>query len=251
MTYLALDIATVTGWVFFNNDVLVEKGSIHIPSTMTLPQRINYFYLELKQLTERLHPEYCFIEDIIMGISGVKTVSYLSRLNGVAINVMYMFLQDNLKLYTPTHWKAKSFPTINGRAKKWEIQRAALIQLNIPVIGVHETIQSLINKKTLDIQVIQIQMDELRDIIQKSKSKLISKKNPVNDDDKIQLTNTIKESEKILLNLKKNIKLIEKDYDKKFIKVSSDIAAQTGITTDIADACGIAYCGYLEYLQEH
>jgi len=30
------------------------------------------------------------------------------------------------------------------------------------------------------------------------------------------------------------------------VKMSNDIAAQTGMTENICDACGIAYCGYLE-----
>ena len=106
MRYLGLDIATTTGWSYFEDESLVERGSIHILSQMDLPQRLHYFHLELKRVLEKMNPEWIFIEDVFLGISGAKTLAYLSRLNGVAINTAFEVLQENVKLYEPGYWKA-------------------------------------------------------------------------------------------------------------------------------------------------
>ena len=40
-----------------------------------------------------------------------------------------------------------------------------------------------------------------------------------------------------------------KEYDKKFSKITIDLTAQTGMSDNICDACGIAYCGYKETIK--
>jgi len=94
MRYFGLDIATTSGWVFLEEDRLIEKGTIQLLSQMDLPQKLYYFRLELKNILERLKPEWIFVEDVFLGISGARTLSYLSRLNG---REQYVIKEKHLK----------------------------------------------------------------------------------------------------------------------------------------------------------
>lgn len=246
MRYIGLDIATVTGWAFFHDGTLIEKGSIHISSQMDLPQRLNYFHIELKNLLTRLQPEYCFIEDVILGISGAKTLAYLGRLNGVAISTAFSILQDRVKLYTPTYWKARSFDGLHGMAKKWEIQLAAIKHFNIPVIGDFSQIQTILQTRDSQLLEKETRLTDLRLAQVRLKQDLNRKRNPISEDDRKIAQIALDSSPDLINNVKREIKNLETAYDKKLMKMSIDIAAQTGMTENICDACGIALCGWKE-----
>jgi Holliday junction resolvasome RuvABC endonuclease subunit len=243
---MGLDIATATGWSHFEDDRLLERGTIQLLPTMDLPQKLHYFHLELKHLLQRLKPEYCFIEDVFLGISGAKILAYLARLNGVAINTCFEILQEKIKLYEPTYWKSNSFPNLSGQAKKWEIQLAVIKHYNIPITGNFNSIFETVNS---DLSLI----DEKKEIIHryqleinKDKTSLNRKRNPLDEGMISSIKCKIKECEKICFSEKQEIKRLQKEFDKKMEKVKTDITAQTGFTENISDSCGIAYCGFKE-----
>jgi Holliday junction resolvasome RuvABC endonuclease subunit len=246
MRYIGLDIATTSGWAFFDDDVLIERGTIQLIPGMELPQKLHYFHLELKNLLNRLKPEYCFIEDVILGISGAKTLAYLARMNGVAINTSFEILQERVKLYTPTYWKANSFDGLGGMAKKWQVQLAVIKHYNIPITGNFESIDSIILSHCDNILNMKADSADIRVQINKLKASLVRKRNPLTIRDVEDANELMKVLNAKCLLLKSDIKSTQKAFDKTMLKISNDITAQTGFTDNIADACGIAYCGYKE-----
>lgn len=248
-TYIGLDIATATGWAFFDNDRLIEKGTINILSQMELPQKLHYFHLELKNLLTRLRPERVFIEDVILGISGARTLAYLARLNGVAINTSFEIVQDRVKLYDPTYWKSHSFNGLGGMAKKWQIQMAVIQHYNLPVTGDFSSLTKIVEEKKKMEDELHSEWDVMRKRLVQIKSQINRKRDPVSQDEKIYLEQQFKDTSKTISNIKRILKEKEKEYDKKFSKITIDLTAQTGMTENICDACGIAYCGYKETTQ--
>lgn len=246
MRYIGLDIATVTGWSFFEDDNLLERGSIQLISSMDLPQKLHYFHLELKHLIERLKPEFCFIEDVFLGISGAKTLAYLARLNGVAINTCFEILQERVRLYEPAYWKANSFNGLNGQSKKWEIQLAVIKHYNIPITGNFDLVTDKIQEFELLIESKKDYIKEKQKEISKYNSSLNRKRNPLSDIEKLDVNKNIIDNKKSISHEKSELKKLQQTFDKHMEKVKNDIAAQTGLTDNIADSCGIAYCGYKE-----
>ena len=246
MKYIGLDIATATGWSFFEDDKLIERGTIQLISGLELPQKLHYFHLELTNLLNRLQPEQCFIEDVILGISGAKTLAYLARLNGVAINAAFSVLQERVKLYEPTYWKAHSFPELGGMAKKWQIQLAAIKYYNLPITGNFDTIEKIVEEEEAGILVKKNLSKELRVKINKLKASVNGKRDPLTDDQKKQVKDEIKSTEAACTQAKYDAKKLQQQFDKRMVKMSNDISAQTGMTENICDSCGVALCGYKE-----
>jgi Holliday junction resolvasome RuvABC endonuclease subunit len=248
--YLGLDPATQSGWSFFEDDRLLEKGSIIIPGAMELPQKLHYFHLELKNLFTRLQPERIFIEDVILGISGARTLAFLGRLSGVAINASFEIVQERVKVYDPTYWKSHSFEGLGGMAKKWQIQIAVIKHHNLPITGNFDVLDKVLTEKADLENNLRAEWDILRKKQQSIILQINRKRDPVSRDDKIVLTKELNKIIESISNAKKTLKEKEKEYDKKFSKISIDLAAQTGITDNIADSCGIARCGWLETKDE-
>ena len=246
MRYIGLDIATTTGWASFEDEKLLERGSIQLIQGMDLPQKLHYFHLELKRVLERANPDWCFVEDVFLGISGAKTLAYLARLNGVAINASFEVLQQNVKLYEPNYWKANSFKGLSGQAKKWQIQLAAVRHFNLPITGNFEDIDRDIREQDQRIKIYKIKVDIERESLNKMKVSLVRKRNPLSDEEKKNIKMNIKISEEEIKSLKFALKRCETSFDKMMSKTSLDISAQTGMTDNICDACGIALCGYKE-----
>jgi Holliday junction resolvasome RuvABC endonuclease subunit len=244
MKYIGLDLATATGWAFFEDDNLLERGTIQLISGMELPQKLHYLHLELDNLLKRLEPEYCFIEDVILAISGAKTLAYLARLNGVAINTAFSVLQERVKLYDPPYWKAHSFEGLGGMAKKWQVQLAVINHYGISVTGNFDVIQNDVDKTNQEIELKKQAAKDHRGEINKLKAKLNRKRDPLDSSSKTAVRSVIKELEGACKKQKDDAKALQKAFDKKMVKVSNDIAAQSGMTENICDACGIAYCGY-------
>ena len=246
MRYIGLDIATTTGWALLENDVLLERGTIQLISQMDLPQKLHYFHLELRSLLTRLQPEWIFIEDVILGISGAKTLAYLSRLNGVSIATSFEFLQERVKLYSPPYWKSHSFEGLGGMAKKWQIQLAAVKHYSLPITGNFSEIDKVLVSRDIVETQLRSETDIIRTRLNQLKSKYVRKKNPPNQNEMNELQDQMKDCVKAINNNKKILKDNEKKLDKTFAKISIDIAAQTGMTENICDACGVALCGYKE-----
>ena len=116
----------------------------------------------------------------------------------------------------------------------------------MPVTGNFDEINKVLIERDLKLNEISKKLDEKRLLILKEKSNLNRKRNPLDWAQKQLTLENLKENSKSIILLKKELKDLEKSYDKKFSKISIDLAAQTGITDNIADSCGIAYCGYKE-----
>lgn len=249
MRYLGLDIATATGWAFFEDDELLERGTIQLIPGMELPQKLHYFHLELNNLLTRLQPEYCFIEDVILGISGAKTLAFLARLNGVAINTAFSILQEKVRLYTPTFWKSNSYDSLGGMAKKWQIQLAVIDHYCINITGTFDHIQSIIDENEKIIDQFKTDISNIREDINSNKSKLKRKRNPLTKDENNAVAIEIAKLETEYKQQKAAMKKTQQSFDKRMVAISNDIVAQTGFTDNIADACGVAYCGWKEIIQ--
>lgn len=246
MKTLGLDLATVSGWALLENDKLIERGTIQLLPSTNLPQKLNYFQIELKNLFTRLQPDWCCIEDVILGISGAKTLAFLARLNGVAISTASSVLLDNVKLYSPNYWKSHSFPGLSGMAKKWEVQLTVINHFNIPVIGNFDEISEISNFcNTQNIERTKV-LNEKKEIRNNLLKLTTRKKNPVTGATKDTMIANISNLNLEINGIKSEIKSIQIKLDKQMSKMVTNIASQTGITDNIADACGIAYCGYKE-----
>jgi len=248
MRYIGLDLASCSGWAFFEDDRLLERGTIQLMSQMDLPQKLHYFHLELKNLLTRLKPEYAFIEDVLLGISGAKTLAFLARLNGIAINVAYEVLQNKVKLYYPTYWKANSGLGLSGMAKKWQIQLSIIQKYNIPITGNFDNINQDCREYEDRINLIKCTLEAKRDIDKKQTAIALKKKNQLNDELIIIAQKNAIDARKSIQELKIRLKNEQVSFDKRMIKISTDITSQTGMSSDVCDACGVARCGWLEII---
>jgi len=243
MKAMGLDIASLTGWSCIEDGKLIDYGSIQVNSQMDLPQRLHYFHLELTRVLNRINPDWCFIEDVILGISGAKTLAYLGRLNGVAINAAFSILQDRVKLFEPTLWKANSLPGLGGMAKKWQIQLEVIRHFNIPITGNFDEIDKTVLEQGKRITVYRERVQANRVALNKLKASIVRKRNPLSPEEvKIAKVN-IKVTDAEIVELKKLQKDSEKAFEKLMQKTSVDISAQTGMGPDICDSCGVALCG--------
>lgn len=237
---LGLDIASSTGFCILNDGKLEKYGVITIPSEMNLFQRIKYFENNLIQILNDNKPDEVHIEDVILGISGAKTLAYLGRLNGVAISVCYNKVGDNIKLYTPVTWKANSFKGLGGMAKKAEIQIAVIRHFNlIPEDELAEIIKP-ITQFNEDDQTLKEQLNLLRKKID-TLTKVYNRKKTT-DQEKDSIKPQIDEGNKKISEMKKLIKKRVSDIQGIYNKVSISLTAKCGLTPDVSDSIGIAYC---------
>jgi hypothetical protein len=181
-----------------------------------------------------------------LGISGARTLAFLARLNGIAINSAFEIVQERVKVYDPTYWKSHSYDGLGGMAKKWQIQIAVIRHYNLPVTGNFDTINKVLAEKTDLESNLRMEWDILKKREQTIKSQMNRKRDPVGQDEKIYLDKELKKTIGCVANIKKTLKEKEKEYDKRFAKISIDLTSQTAMSDNICDACGIAYCGYKE-----
>jgi len=242
---LGLDISNVTGWCILDDDRLVDKGSIHLMSQMELPQKLHYFSVELQTIIDRFHPDWAFIEDVFLGISGVKILSYLARLNGVAISICFSVLQDRVKLYEPNYWKSHSFEGLLGTAKKWQIQLAVLKYYNLIDASQYDISQDLIQSEISQNDLIE-QSKQNSLLLEDLRKSINRKRNPLSEEEKEQAQIELDRSLIVKTKLKQDLKKLIFSYDKKITKGMLNLTSRTGITDNIADSIGIALCGYKE-----
>lgn len=226
MKILGLDIASTTGWCILNDGKLEKYGVITIPPEMNLFQRIKYFENILNQILQDNNPNEVHIEDVILGISGAKTLAYLGRLNGVAITTCYNKVGDNIKLYTPTFWKSHSFPDLHGLSKKAEIQIAVIKHFKLIEDSELDSISKPLKEFIKDDGSYKEELETIK--------KQVNKKSTTVEDKKI-LTTRMNE-------LKKIIKLRKKTIDDVYKQVSISLTAKCGLTSDVSDSIGIAFC---------
>lgn len=251
MIFLALDIATQSGWSVLNEKKeLIEFGTIQINSSMTLPQRIIFLSNEIIRIIEKFKPDHIFIEDLICGISGVKTLSYLGRLNGAVILTCTKYVNNNIHFFTPAKWKSHSFSGLHGMSKKWEVQLAVVNHYKMKFNISDEEIQNLLTSKRSMDEIIKSRDKNIKQLTDSSKEiikKINSRRNPISVDNKIIMAEEVKRIKNEIINERKNIKIDEKKIDKDMNSISLQITSRTGITTDISDSIAINFCGIKQY----
>ena len=243
MKILGLDIATNSGYCILNEGNLETYGMLNIPPEMNLFQRIGFFENNIIKLLTDYSPDYVAIEDLIMGISGVKTLSYLSRLSGVALSCCYKKVQNNIALYTPSEWKANSFPDLNGTAKKYEIQIAVCRHFKL----IDETLLNNIIQPLSSIvdntDSIKKKIEELSNNTKKYLAYLARKKNGCKtDSERKSFLKQIEDNKKIIAEYKKIIENNKKHTENTYKNISLEIMSKCGLTCDVSDSIGIAYC---------
>lgn len=240
MKILGLDIATSTGWCLLENDKLIKYGMINIPSEMNLFQRIKFFENNLNQILNDNNPDEIHIEDVILGISGAKTMAYLGRLNGVAISVCYNKVGDHIKLYAPPIWKAHSFAGLTGMAKKAEIQIAVIKHFKL----MSDNDLDIIIKPLKEFNECDDKYNNEMNLYKKTITtcKQIIARKRTDDITKNQTNLAMKEAEKKLKDIKSIINKRKKEIEKVYKDISISLTAKCGLTADVSDSIGIAYC---------
>jgi Holliday junction resolvasome RuvABC endonuclease subunit len=243
MKILGLDIATNTGYCILNDGKLETYGMINLLPEMNILQRISFFENNILKLLDEYKPDYVAIEDLIMGISGVKVLSYLARLSGVALSCCYKKVGNNISLFTPSEWKAASFDGLNGTSKKYEIQICVCKHFNL----VNETelnniIQPLDNIKD-DSECIKTKLELIKNDTKKYLAYLNRKRNGCkNDSERKSFQNKINENKAIINTYTSTINENKKHIEDIYKNISLEIMSKCGLTCDVSDSIGIAYC---------
>lgn len=243
MKILGIDIATNSGYCLLNDGNLETYGMINIPIEMNLFQRISFFENNITKILNDYKPDCVAIEDLIMGISGVKTLSYLARLGGVALSVCYKKVQNNISLYTPSEWKANSFDGLNGTAKKYEIQVAVCKHFKLVEEEQLNVILQPLNNIQDHSESIKKSMETLSLDTKKYIAFLNRKRNGCSTDaERKAFENKIKENKQTIQQYKVNLEESKKKIDDVYKNISLEIMSRCGLTCDVSDSIGIAYC---------
>lgn len=240
MKVLGLDIASNTGWCLLKDDKLIKYGMINIPAEMNMSQKLKFFETNLRRVLTESKPDEVHIEDVFLGMSGVKTLAYLARLNGVAMSVCFNTVGDKIKLYQPPIWKANSFPGLNGMAKKAEIQVAVIKYFKlIPQLELDQLIKPLTEFSDEDTK-IQKQLDKYKAELLED-NKILNRKK-ISDQDRAMAGISKRELEPKIKEIKKKLDERKKEIEKVYKSVSISLTARCGLTADVSDSIGIAYC---------
>jgi Holliday junction resolvasome RuvABC endonuclease subunit len=202
------------------------------------------FNVEIERLIERYDPDYMAIEDLILGISGVKTLALLARINGVCIQAGFSKLKDNVKMYEPTYWKKHSIPNIIGSSPKWKIQLEVCRHFGYELHGDYTKYDEWEKTNIDKIETLRSETHETKRVIDKLKASTLRKRNPLTETVLAETTNKIKHLTSRHQQMKLDLKELKKAVDKELSQIGTDIDAQTGISSDIADSLCIAYCLY-------
>lgn len=251
MKILGLDIATHTGYSVLEDGKLTNYGVIDLPQEMNLFQRLSFFENNLNQILNTHNPDYVAIEDILLGISGVKTLAYLGRLNGVAISCCYKKVQNNIELMMPSEWKANSFDGLNGTSKKIDVQISVCKHFNLIQLDVLNEITKPLNNANIDLSNIQEKIKNLTQDTKKYIAFLSRKRNGPKDTDRAAFEKVIRDNKEAINAYKKYIQDSTKTVDKLYKNVSLEIMSRCGLTQDVSDSIGVAYCLYKKLAQNY
>lgn len=243
MRILGIDAASVIGWSLIDGNNLIEFGSITIPSSFTLPQKLNFVHSEIDRVIAKTGPVHVAIEDIIMGISGVRTLTYLARINGICIQSAFSSIGDNISLYGPNVWKSNSFANISTKSPKWKIQVEACRYFNFNIdFKEFERIDQLAASQYAIIKDKDATVKQIKNEIDQCKKLIKRKRNPLTQDQKITAENKLKQLELAHTQGKIELKKLKKDIENSLSSIGNDIYSKTGISSDIADSIGVAVC---------
>lgn len=246
MKILGIDPASAMGWALIEDDKLLEYGTIKSEGNLSIQQKLNYYSIEVDRLIDRLKPDYCSIEDLIMGISGVKVLVYLARINAMAIlSSVKRLNSNNVFLYSPSEWKKECGLNIDGGSKKWEIQWEVCNKYNL--VKSDDTILEKWKKIRSDVELSIEKMHNTLVNLSNEKNQVKSHLNRVRKDVLVGVDRETKQLELAnvelkIINIKNEMKQCKKNQDKQFMELSNDIYYKTGISSDIADSIGLALC---------
>ena len=234
MRIMGIDISSRnTGWCVIDVEEkkLIDYGTIHPSTKMSMCQKLVLFDVELDKLIKRFLPDEIAIEDVIMCKSS-KTGILLGRFNGVALRLAYSYNRKEPSLYYPSEWK-KDLLGCDGSSSKAEIQLSICETFGL----ISEKKYNYFLDKINEAKMIVAGID--REELKIMRSKLASEKRK-KDSDKKQ----IKYYEKEISNLKRGfdqqLKDNRKQMDCELDSVSLEIFTETGISDDIGDAVGVA-----------
>jgi len=254
MKIIGLDPASRVGYSVLEGDKntvkLLEYGQITCQSNFTLPQKLNFIHTYLQTIFERVKPDVCAIEEPPLSISGVKVLILLARINGVVIQSAFNYLKDNVWLYEPPYWKAHSFEGLSGNAPKWKIQLEVCRHFGVKNDVDLTKFDKQIGEKQSGLYSVCIRKTQLKDEIDDLKRQINRKRNPLNGNEKEVISNKIKQLDNHLNAIKLTVKNSEKEIDKQLEILGRDVCAQTGLTSDMADATAIAYCLYKQLVTQ-
>jgi Holliday junction resolvasome RuvABC endonuclease subunit len=242
MRIISFDPASTIGWSVIDDNGIIDFGRITCSSKFSLPQKLNFFHLEIVRLVDRYDPDYMAVEDVIMGISGPKVLILLSRINGVVIQAGFHKLKDKVRVYKPTEWKSESVNNINGNASKWKIQLEACRHFSVDLNGEYDRYDQWEKDKILEIDKLWNSTTETKKEIDKLKTSLKRKRNPLNEKQLIETKNKIAQLTDRHQQMKSDLKNLKKSVEKELSQIGTDIEAQSGISSDIADSMCIAVC---------
>jgi crossover junction endodeoxyribonuclease RuvC len=213
MKILGLDVSsTSTGWSVVDSKLdvisLIEFGLIRGDSSMSAIQRLYFLGNELKKIIEKQQPDEIAIEETVL-VRGPKIMRILARFSGVAIFQCYSYQKKELYVFEPAKWKKNI--GIGGHALKAEVQLYVCTKFNLLSLKQLADYQD----KILEIEK---QVFDHKTNIKKSNDKLTRKE------------------------VNKQVKIIEKQY----VKMSTDIFSDCGISNDIADSAGVALAAVIQ-----
>jgi len=112
---LSLDVSsTSTGWSFITKRKgFLKFGTIRPPSKLSVPEKLNFFRLELIKVLTTYKPTYIVLEDTFMG-ANPKVTKLLAKFGGVAEQTVYEY--SSKAPYIMSNTTPKSF----FKAKKKE-----------------------------------------------------------------------------------------------------------------------------------
>ncbi len=232
MKILGLDPASTTGWSLIEDDRIIDYGTIITNSTMHIGQRLNYIALELDRLLEKTKPDMIAIEDVLLGISGVKTLSLLARISGVIIQRCFNKYQKQVHIMNVASWKKGCGLNLKGTAAKWEIQYAIVNYFGLLTEDQDQVYKDIVFGECVARNHIKNKIEQRKKELDQVRKK--GKK------EKIDLSCEERTIKKGIDAKKKELKLTEKSSSKVYQKMMKDIYAVTGISEDVADSMGIA-----------
>jgi len=233
MKILAFDPASTTGWSLINDNKLEQYGTIITSSKMKIGERLNFIADNVDKILLQTKPDIVGIEDTLLGISGVKTLSLLARINGIIIQRCYLKVQNNLYIINVKNWKKQcNLFGVTGNSKKWQVLFSVVRKFNLLTVDQINYFNNIIEKE-INVQLnmkkkIQDKRTELEKLRRKGKREKID---------------TIVEEKKLKVVIdsnKKYMKNVEKESIKTWRKISKEITSITNISEDIADSIGIA-----------
>lgn len=243
---LGIDPATNLGWAYLEDKKLIDYGTVNCNLNLDIKQKIVFYKNSITKIIKNLQPDYIFVEDVILCISGVKTLIYLTRINSaVLMSLLEEYDSSKIYLIEPGKWKSENYLNLNGNSKKFEVQKEVCKFFNLIEEKELEEKLEILNhfeKENLDLKkriyILKTKNEYLKKDINRKKINVLSESEKKESEEKIVENN--KEIKRLNLELKEKTKL----YNKEGNNITKFILYKTNLTEDICDAISIALHGF-------